>query len=178
MDEDSVHYESIVTIRSLGIIRGTSATTFSPWQPVERAQAATMLARLWRVAGWTCPGSSTPAFTDVEEGSDHAANIGCLSALGVARGTSATTFSPWQPVERAQAATLLARLWVAAGRTCPTAAVLTFDDVAGGHASGIECMTALGVVRGTTTGEFLPWQPVARAQMATLVARFYRALTD
>ena len=73
---------------------------------------------------------------------------------------------------------MLSRLWVAAGRTCPTAAVLTFDDVAGGHASGIECMTALGVVRGTTTGEFLPWQPVARAQMATLVARFYRALTD
>lgn len=178
MDEDSAHYESIVTIRSLGITRGTTAATFSPWRPVARAQAATMLARLWRAAGWTCTSSSASAFADVAESSSHAANIGCLSALGVVRGTSAITFSPWRPVARAQVATMLARLWVAAGRTCPTAAVLTFDDVAGGHAAGIECMTALGIIRGTATGEFSPWQPVARAQVATLLARFHRALTD
>ena len=137
-----------------------------------------MLARLWRTVGWTCPGSSAAAFTDVADSSSHAANIDCLSALGVVRGISTSTFSPWRPVARAQAATMLARLWVAAGRTCPTATVLTFGDVAGGHAAGIECMTALGIIEGTTTGEFLPWRPVARAQMATFLARFHRALTD
>lgn len=70
---------------------------------------ATLLTRAWGAAGRTCPPSGSSAFDDVASGLTHAFGIDCMSALGVARGTTATTFSPSQPVTRAQMATFLAR---------------------------------------------------------------------
>ena len=126
----------------------------------------------------TGPTGPPPEFEDVDDESVHAENIEAIRSLGITRGTSPTTFSPSRPTARAQMATLLARLWEAAGRTCPTAAVLEFGDVAGGHSAGINCMAALGIVRGTASGAFSPWQPVTRAQMASLLVRFHQSLTE
>lgn len=174
----SVHAESIKELSVLGIVTGTTATTFSPDQPVTRAQTATFLTRTWVAAGRECPDSGIVYFADLTPGSTHAAGIDCMSALGVVRGTTATTFSPNRPVTRSQAATFLARAWTAAGRICPSPEAAFNDVVADSvHAAGINCMSALGVVRGTTSGTFSPSQTVTRAQMATFLARFYRLLT-
>lgn len=79
-------------------------------------------------------------------------------------------------------AAFLARAWEAAGRTCPddAGAGSSFDDVPAGstHAADIGCIAALGITRGTAAGMFSPSDTVTRAQMATLLVRFYEALTD
>ena len=181
VSEDSPHAESIEKVAALGITSGTGAGTFSPSESVTRAQMATFVARTWEAAtGRECPSSGAASFGDVDSGSTHAAGIDCVSALGVAAGTTATAFSPTAPVTRAQMATFLARAWAAAGRKCSAAAAgAFFDDVPADstHAAGIGCMAALGITRGTGAGTFAPSDAVTRAQMATFLARFHEALT-
>ena len=181
VDEGSVHAQSIEKVAALGITLGTTATTFSPSDTVARAQMATFVARTWEAAGRECPSSGAMSFDDIASGSTHAAGIDCVSALGVARGTADRTFSPSEPVTRAQMATFLARAWEAAGRECSSAAAgAFFDDVPADsvHAAGIGCMAALGITRGTASGTFSPSDTVTRAQMATFLARFHQALTN
>ena len=180
VDEGSIHAENIKEVAALRITVGTTATTFSPDKAVTRGQMATFLARTWEASGQECPTTGSAYFDDVvASGSTHATGIDCMSALGVARGTTVSTFSPDKAVTRGQMATLLTRAWGAAGRTCPPSGSSAFDDVASGltHAFGIDCMSALGVARGTTATTFSPSQPVTRAQMATFLARFHQALT-
>ena len=181
VDEDSAHAESIKTAAALGITAGTTATTFSPSDTVTRAQMATFLARTWQAAGRECPTTGAMTFDDVASGSTHAAGIACTSALGITAGTTDTTFSPSEPVTRAQMATFLARAWQAAGRECSSAAAgAFFDDVPADstHAAGIACMAALGITRGTASGTFSPSDTVTRAQMAAFLTRFHQALTN
>ena len=179
VDEGSVHAKSIETVTRLRITAGTSAATFSPSEPVTRAQMATFTTRTWNATGRDCPTSGSADFDDVASGSTHAAGVDCASALGVIEGTSAGTFSPSEPVSRAQMATILAGLWRADGRVCPTSGALSFDDVPAGSdaAEDIDCISALGLTRGTTAGTFSPSEPVSRAQMATFLTRFYEAFT-
>ena len=118
-----------------------------------------------------------PVFEDVPEGSAHAEGIATVARLRITVGTSATTFSPSESVTRAQMATFMARTWSAAGRDCPTSGFGFFDDVAAGssHATGIDCMSALNVIKGTAPRTFSPSESVTRAQMATFMARAWRA---
>ena len=181
VDEGSVHAESIEEVAALGITSGTTATMFSPSEPVSRAQMASFVARTWEAAGRECPSSGASYFDDLPAGSTHAAGIDCVSALGVARGTAERMFSPSAPVSRGQMASFLANAWRQAGRTCPASdASSIFDDVAAGstHAESIGCIAALGITRGTAAGMFSPSESVSRAQMATFLARFYEELTD
>ena len=181
VDEGSVHAQSIEKVAALGITSGTTPTTFSPSDTVTRAQMATFVARTWEAAGRDCPSTGASSFADVASGSTHAAGIDCAAALGVTAGTADRTFSPSEPVTRAQMATFLARAWQAAGRECSdVAASAFFDDVPADstHAAGIACMASLRIARGTASGAFSPSDTVTRAQMATFLARFHQALTN
>ena len=94
---------------ALRVVMGTGPRAFSPSQTVTRAQMASFLARMWTKAGQECPAAGALSFTDVPAGSLHAASIDCISALGITRGATATTFSPSQAVTRGQMASFLAR---------------------------------------------------------------------
>ena len=98
-------------LRSLGVTSGVTATTYSPERPVTRAQAVSLLARVWRLLGRDCPDDDAPPFDDVPAGSVHHDSVQCLRSLGITSGTTATTYSPDSHVTRAQFATLLARLY-------------------------------------------------------------------
>ena len=75
-----------------------------------RAQVASLLIRLWRRAERECPAGAGLVFEDVSEDSVHRDDIVCLHALGITRGTTATTFSPEGLVTRGEVATFAARL--------------------------------------------------------------------
>ncbi len=99
-------------IYNLGITNGVTDTEFAPRRPATREQMAAFLGRTWRALGGTCPAGPAP-FTDID-GSFAAADIGCLWALNITHGTSATTFTPNAAVTREQTAAFLARFWQAA----------------------------------------------------------------
>lgn len=102
---------AINQLHQLGITTGVSPGVFDPAGRVERWQMALFLIRVYQVAGYLSPTPTSEPFTDLAGLSSEAVrSINGLVTLEVAKGTSATTFSPYQPVTREQMASFLARL--------------------------------------------------------------------
>ncbi len=108
----------------------------------------------------------------------HQADIACIYELGVTEGTSATTYSPLNAVTREQMASFSARLFeVATGAPAPVVSV-PFEDLTEGspsHRGDIARIFGLGVTTGTSPTTYSPLDIVTRQQMASFLARLYRA---
>ena len=72
---------------------------------------ASFLVSLYRVLTGREPRPPDTPFVDVDSASVHRGAIARLYGLGVTRGTSATTYSPGEPVTRAQMASFLVGLY-------------------------------------------------------------------
>lgn len=108
-DDGTVHEASIDAVAAIGVMQGTSDTTFAPQAPVTRAQLATIIAAAYEaMLGEPLP-AGPDAFRD-DDGSVHEPNINAAAAAGLASGRSATTFEPAWAVTRAQGASFLTRL--------------------------------------------------------------------
>ena len=172
----TTHEASIACIVSYGLASGTSATTYGPGRDVTRGQMATFLANFVDLVG----ASVTPlggglagdrVYSDVA-GNTHEDSIYYLTQLGIAQGTSATTFSPNQPVTRGQMATFLVRTMEVLGFPPPGDAANAFtDDDGGTHEASANAVAALGIAQGTAPGIYQPGSYVTRGAMATFLAR-------
>jgi hypothetical protein len=88
-----------------GIVKGTSATTFSPEQIVTRAQAVSFLYRTYAKKG-SHYGTAYAKFDDVKSTDYYADAVAWAVDRDVTKGTSATTFSPKDDCTRAEGITL------------------------------------------------------------------------
>ena len=121
-----------------------------------------------------CPDVEAP-FADVPDDHFATGDIDCLYGLGIIQGVTATTFEPDSEVTRAQSAEIVARVWRTAGFDCPTTEA-PFADVPDDHfATGdIDCLYGLNIIQGVTATTF-NLTNITRAQLAAVVARFWRA---
>jgi 5'-nucleotidase len=104
-----VYYEGAVAwASSIGVVTGTSATSFSPDVTISRAEFSTIL---WRAYGSEAS-TTDPGFTDVPAGQFYTEAVAWMVDNGITTGTSATTFSPGDSLTRGQGVTFL---WRAAG---------------------------------------------------------------
>ena len=109
--------DAINQIATMGITKGTSATTFHPDLPMDRRQMALFLYRFLllspHVPGATDAGRVVPDdtfFEDLRNQSDAVVNaVGVMYEMGVTTGRTATTFSPEGLVSRAQMALFVTR---------------------------------------------------------------------
>jgi hypothetical protein len=114
-------------------------------------------------------------FVDVSAASFALNDIGCIRLLGITTGTSPTTYSPASTVTREQMAAFLGRLWRALGSSCSSDPT-PFVDIAGSFAAAdIACIYALGITTGTSPNTYDPGAGVTRDQMASFLARFWKA---
>lgn len=123
---DQATQDAINQLAQLGVSQGTSATTFSPNDNVTRWQMALFLTRLVSAAGVTLPSGAAQGFSDI--GSFDAATqtaINQSAQLGIADGTSATTYAPAADTTRWQMALFLTRTAAADGVT-PGTTISTF----------------------------------------------------
>ena len=95
-----------------GITRGTSPSTYSPLMSVTREHMALFLTRLAGLVGIEVVSDPDDAgFTDIGDLSDESQTaINQLADLGITQGTSATTYSPSDPVQRGHMALFISRL--------------------------------------------------------------------
>lgn len=158
------YYDPVLWAVKDGVTAGTTSTTFSPHVTVTRAQMVTFL---WRAAGSPKSTGSNP-FADVDKSAYYYNAVLWAVENGVTVGTSATTFSPDDPVTRAQAVTFQ---WRAAGS--PEATGSSFDDVAADayYADAVTWAVANGITVGTGAGKFSPEVAVSRAQAVTFLYR-------
>ena len=149
-----------------GIASGTDAKHFSPDAACTRGQAVTFL---WRAAGCPVPALAENPFADVKP-TDY-----CYDAVlwavqtGVAKGTSASTFSPDAPCTRGQIVTFLYR---AAGSPSGYANSGYTDVPETSYcAAPVAWAVALRVTSGTSAITFSPDALCTRAQIVTFLYR-------
>jgi peptidoglycan/xylan/chitin deacetylase (PgdA/CDA1 family) len=159
----STHAGSIARLKELGITHGCGDGVYCPGDPVTRAQMATFLTRAFQL-----PAGRADHFRDVPPDSTHAASIGAAYEAGITRGCGPEQYCPSRSVTRAQMASFLARaLGLPAGPTD------VFRDVApdATHAAAIGAIWVRGITDGCATDAYCPYQPITRAQMASLLVR-------
>ena len=101
--ESDYFYKPVLWAVSQGITSGTSATTFSPYNPCTRAQ---VMSFLYKAMGSPEVSGSNP-FTDVKESDYFYKPVLWAVSRGITNGTSATTFGPYNTCTRAQVMTFL-----------------------------------------------------------------------
>ena len=108
-DDGTVHETAINQLAQLGLVQGTSSTTYGPGEDITRAQMGRLLVNVDEYAtNHALAGGSDP-FTD-DDGSIHEGDIDKAAAAGFTSGKTDTTFAPGDPVLRDQMATFIANL--------------------------------------------------------------------
>jgi hypothetical protein len=119
-----------------------------------------------------CDGAPVAAVTDRADARVvHQPKVDCVLFLQIAKGTTATTYSPLRPVTREQMASFLVRALDVAAVPLPAPKADAFDDIATSeHRDSIERLAAAGIAQGDG-GSYAPSQTLTRAQMASFIVR-------
>ena len=180
-DASDAHRDDIRRIYGLGITEGTSETTFSPLMPVSPQQAASFLARLFRAVEGEAPPPVEAPFMDLGDASDaHRDDIRRVYGLGILAGVQVTTLSPDACVARGAMATLLSRFHAVVTASLVPMVETPFTDLDGrvtAPSGDIGRIYGLGITEGTSPTTFSPDACTTRQQMASFLARAYRAIT-
>lgn len=158
----------------LRIARGTSPTTFSPNATVTRWQMALFLTRTLTALGVPLPSGTSQGFTDLGV-LDSATQIAInqLAQLGIAQGTSATTFDSNGIVNRWQMALFLTRFLSKTGFSLPNPTPYGFTDIGSLDATtqaAINQLRQTGIAMGTSVTTYSPNNDVVRWQMALFLS--------
>lgn len=156
----------------LGLMTGTSATTFNPKGVTTRAM---VVATLYRLAG-SPEVTEKAAFTDVVSGSYYEAAVAWAARNAIASGTSETTFEPNKAVTREQLAKFLFNYAVYQGMDAVTLSenLSSFSDQAEISAYAVSALQwAVGaeLIKGSA-GKLQPAGTATRCQFAAILNRF------
>lgn len=156
----------------LGLMTGTSATTFNPKGVTTRAM---VVATLYRLAG-SPEVTEKAAFTDVVSGSYYEAAVAWAAKNAIASGTSETTFEPNKAVTREQLAKFLFNYAVYQGMDAVTLSenLSSFSDQAEISAYAVFALQwAVGaeLIKGSD-GKLQPAGTATRCQFAAILNRF------
>ncbi|MFP6703858.1 MAG: S-layer homology domain-containing protein [Planctomycetaceae bacterium] len=122
-----------------------------------------------------CPATGvipTAGFSDVTSTA-----VNCIKYYGITKGTTATTYSPYDKVTRWQMALFLTRLGAKAGITLPDGAAQGFSDMSGYSAeiqTAVNQVKQLGVTVGKTATTYAPANNVTREEMALFITRLLK----
>ena len=168
----SPYYTAILWAYNNGIVRGTSDTTFSPDDSCTRVQFSLIL---YRLAGTPDVSGLTNPFRDLgglSSGQKRA--ITWAYNRGIINGTSSTTFNPNGSVTRAQLVLMLYKMagmpYIGSGSSSP------FTDIYGlttNNKNAVVWAYNYGVVKGTSSTTFSPYDPCTRGQLVLILYRIY-----
>ncbi len=178
VNPSSVHALAIDCVAWWNIAQGRTSTAFAPAGIVTRGQMASFVFRLVLAAGGELPDDPIDRFED-DQRTEHEAAINALAAIDVVRGKSATRYAPQDPVERAQAASLVARALLHIGVEPGGSVSDAFADVEGlVPEASANLLASEGILTGMGPGRLAPYDPTRRDQMASLLARTLDLLVD
>lgn len=150
------------------VVKGTSASTFSPDRNITRAEFVSLLARS---LGLTASTGGQP-FTDVPSEAWYAADVAAAQAAGIALGSDGA-FRPSDPVSRAEVVSLIIRAYeYKHGLIAAPATTASFRDATSIPSWASEAVAKSGslqLVNGYQDGTFRPGNPATRAEAAKLI---------
>lgn len=166
-------YNDVNYVVENGLFNGTSATTFSPKQGMDRAMIAAVL---YRLAG-SPETKPIEDFKDVPAKAYYATAVAWAKGAGVVNGTAKDAFSPADSVTREQIVSMLYRFYtVYKGVGATDAKELTaFTDAAAVSAYAADAMkwaVGNGLINGKSADTLDPKGTAQRCEVAAMIARF------
>jgi hypothetical protein len=167
-------YNDVVYAVQNSLYAGTSATTFSPNDPMTRGMLVTVM---HRYAGLIVPKAANP-FSDVPSGTWYTQAVIWAAENGIVGGIGGGKFAPNDNVTREQFATILYRYakdYMGIADTGKTPAELTFADSAGVSSYAREAVkwcVANGIISGKPGNLFDPKGNATRAEVAAMIHRY------
>ena len=164
-------YDAVVYAFQNDLLRGTSATEFSPHQTTTRGMFVTVLARMAGVnpVDYAFPGIVSGSFVNIRTGP----STGHAVITVVPQGTTVDIIGrvgDWYRIHFGGQSAYISRLHVDSQRQ-------TFLDVEAGafYANYVEWANAMGITTGTGDDRFSPNQTMSRQEMTTLLYRYITA---
>ena len=167
-------YSSVEFASVNGLFNGTSATTFSPEEPMTRAMLVTVLHRL---EGGPVMYSKA-SFKDVPADKYYTDAVAWASCVGIVTGNTDGTFDPDGLVTREQMAAILWRYAKYKGYDVSVGEntnILSYDDAFSVSEYAIPAMQwacGSGIINGVTPSTLQPKANASRAVVATILMRF------
>jgi|GEM_PF-2360876 len=171
--------EAIETLATLGIIQGTSETTFDPGSNITRADFITLLVRMLKMFDMVPDDGSDSNFDDVQEGMYYYEPIGIAKKLGIVKGIGANKFNPSGQITREDLMVMVARALKIANKITTTgsyADISRFNDaseVADYAVESIAILVKEGIIVGNPNNTINPKGNATRAETAVILYRVY-----
>ncbi|MBR6806825.1 MAG: S-layer homology domain-containing protein [Clostridia bacterium] len=176
--DDAWYTSAVVKANELGIMNGTSDTTFAPLKNLTRAE---YVAILFRLSGGE---PNLPfTFTDVPDDAWYRQYVGWAEQSGVITGYgNAETFGGNQLITREQLMLMTSRYmdYECIGFENSDNAVdfKDADKISSWAAVGVEATRKAALITGDANGNFNPQSPATRAEIATIVVRYTEKLPE
>ena len=156
-----IHY-----LRNIGVINGTTETTYSPNASVTREQFLKLIIEAFKLG----TSNATSAFGDASPEAWYTPYIVSGVEKGIVNGKSDTVFGVGEPISRQDACVMIDRaLSLSKGEE----ASLSFKDdkdIADYAKASVAALSSYGVVNGVGANEFNPGGLCTRAQAAKIIA--------
>ncbi|WP_171632151.1 S8 family serine peptidase [Paenibacillus plantarum] len=166
--------KEIENLAGKGIIDGIDQDSFQPDTTLTRAQFVTIIAKALKLQA----GSQTDIFQDVSKDAWYQNSVYAAYSAGIISGMSEQTFVPDAPITREQMALTMVNAYLhATGKKL--ADIVTTQEVKYADEgtistwarSYVRIASALGLLSGTTGGQFAPADNASRAQAAVVIYR-------
>ncbi len=158
-----------------GIINGKTPTTYAPKDYITRAEFAKLISTAFSIK----TDSDFSQFTDIKKSDWFYSYVSALNLADIVHGTSSTGFSPRNTITREDSVTILMRVYEKFEKLPQSVSLSDFSDYENISSYAINSIGAakrLGIVQGTSSGQFCPDSPVTRAEAAALLYRTIIAL--
>ncbi len=163
---DSWFYPGVKTAYELGLMKGTSATTFNPNGNLSVAEAVTLAVRLYQIYNEFTPTEPAPTGPWYQNYIDFAVSFGILNG---------SYFADYNaPINRTDFASIYSGIIPDTDEIInPEITLLNIPDVDNGtfEADSILTMYAYGIMTGDNALRFFPKSTITRAEVATIAAR-------
>lgn len=166
-------YQPSVTLLNQGVLGYGQDGNFSPTEPLTRGQAAALLARTCGVE--TQEEWDAPVFLDVAEATPYAKYINAGQKAGLLSGDGKGQFHPESTITRQEFAVLVMNAVHKCGlELSPESQSVSFRDedaIALWAKDAVAEGASYGLWNGTDSGDFLPLNPITRAEGVAILAR-------
>lgn len=159
--------KEVLAAKSLGIVKGTSETTFDPDMLLNREMAAVFLTRTAQACGRDVT-LSTPSYADADEISGWAKEYtGYVYDIGVIKGTTGNRFDPKGSYQRQQAFMTMYRIWLAIDGVNPENVEVSLDTSTSTRETASTDYESIREVE-----DFLTFKPYEEDYMATYTGTY------
>lgn len=178
LDSDNEFTPFIQNVYNVGIVKGTTPTTYSPNKILSRTQAVSMIVR---ALGLETEGK-TSSFKDLGNMKEETkAEVAAAEEAGIVIGSNGN-FMPNEQVKRAQLALMLKRVYELQKKTKydGDATDLPFKDISGSDEETVDAIAFLyeqNIADGSENGtKFRPLEGTSRAQAAKIYSNFLNVI--